>query len=1192
MYIKESFHSSKKQLYFLKNHREMNASLSLHILLLFKPPFLLTLLLCFFTNESNSTVSADQISLLAFKSEIKHDPFRVFNSWNESTPFCRWRGVVCGRLHPERVTAINLNSFSLSGSISPSITNLTFLQSISLASNRLTGQIPREIGNLHRLEFLNMSLNSISGAIPTTFGNISSLKVIDLRSNRLTGEIPPTLTYLSVLQVLNLRSNMIGGNIPSNLTNCRDLRVLSLRSNFFVGKIPLEFGYLTKLTQLTLGYNNLTGPIPSSLGELSNLEYLDLPYNYLTGSIPRSLGNLTSLIWLDLSFNNIYGSIPSSLGNLATILTLQLTKNRLEGTIPSSFGNLSFVQGLGLASNSLHGEIPQSLGKLSSLIDLDCSGNLLSGQIPTIIGQLSSLELLNLGYNNLTGKIPDSIYNLTNLATLILGSNLLEGTLRADMGDKFPYLEMLRIFSTPIEGPIPASLSNASLLGDIELMGNSFSGSIPSIFGNMLNLYYLDISYNNLEARNPEDWDFMVSLVNCTGLQNFDIGYNLLGGMMPDSLVNLSRSLNYLALGNNLIQGSIPSGIGNLVNLTYLDMSNNLLVGVIPVGIGNLLILQTLDLSENSISGEIPSSIKNLTKMNRLYLSSNNLEGTIPESFGNMLNLELMNLSNNKLIGSIPKEVARRSSLSNFLDLSYNQFNGTVPSEIGSLKNLQELRLSSNRLSGVIPKALGECEILESLYLEMNSFEGIIPSSFSNLRGLQELDLSNNILSGQIPSFLEELPYLNYLNFSFNNFEGEVPKNGVFSNSSEISLRGNTELCGGISELHLPKCVSSATKKKGISNDIRIILVTIGGILVLLILLFIFLACYYSKKRKTKQLSALSFKHEYSLVSYDELFRTTNGFSPMNLIGGGTFGSVYKGVMNLDIKRNEVAVKVFNLDQYGALKSFFSECEALRTIRHRNLVKILTSCSSIDHSGEEFKALVFEYMPNGSLDEWLHHDPSNDYPFKRLSLKQRLNIAIDIASALEYLHNGQGDSPIVHCDLKPSNVLLDDDLVAHVGDFGLAKFLIEDHDESLRTSTSTATFKGSIGYVPPEYGMSGKVSIFGDIYSYGILLLEMVTGKRPTGEGFIEGQNLHAYVQAAFPEQTMDIIDINMVILTDECASTSGDNKNGKCMSENTVKCLVLLIECGLSCSNESPKERPEIQIVLKNLFRAREMLA
>ncbi|XXG45232.1 hypothetical protein AAC387_Pa02g0364 [Persea americana] len=302
-----------------------------------------------------------------------------------------------------------------------------------------------------------------------------------------------------------------------------------------------------------------------------------------------------------------------------------------------------------------------------------------------------------------------------------------------------------------------------------------------------------------------------------------------------------------------------------------------------------------------------------------------------------------------------------------------------------------------------------------------------------------------------------------------------------------------------------------------------------------------------------------------------------------NLIGVGSYGFVYKGSLDsigkaiykgfLDRIGNTVAVKVLNLQRGGASKSYIAECKALRNVRHRNLLKIHTVCSSIDSKGDDFKALVLDYMANGSLDQWLHPCIGEQHQSKNLSLIQRLNIAVDVASALNYLHNSC-EKPIVHCDLKPSNILLDEDMNAHVGDFGLARFLSEATSSCSENHTNSHSIKGTIGYVAPEYGMGGEVSTFGDIYSYGILLLEIFTGKKPTNEIFNESLSLHQFAKLALPERAMEIVDQSLLLVEFEGLNESQTRTNAKGRLE---MCLVSIISVGVACSMISIKDRMEI---------------
>ncbi|KAK4780246.1 hypothetical protein SAY87_016352 [Trapa incisa] len=692
----------------------------------------------------------------------------------------------------------------------------------------------------------------------------------------------------------------------------------------------------------------------------------------------------------------------------------------------------------------------------------------------------------------------------------------------------------------------------------------------------MGNLFRVNMAYNNLGGRDVDDLDFLCSLTNSTRLDVLAIGYNHFRGSIPQCISNLSMVLRIFALDGNEISGTLPNGIGNLINLEVLTATRNNFTGVIPTEIGYLGKLGNLYLHVNEFSGQIPHSIGNLSMLTELILRNNNLEGTIPSSLSSCQNLLVLDLSKNRLSGTIPPEIMGISSLSNYVDLSYNNLTGGLPMEVGNWKNLGILDLENNRISGEIPSSLGDCIMLEQLHLKINHFEGSIPPALSSLKGLEVLDLSNNSMSGEIPDFLEKLN-LTTLGLEFNDFEGALPTGGVFTNASATFITGNKNLCGGLPEFRLPRCNSKEPRREKTKHSTRV--VTICSISGLIGLLLVVMGTYTFHSRRDPQTVVSEFSRDGLLkVSYQALLKATNGFSSDYLIGSGSFGSVFRGV--LDLNQATVAVKVINLRRYGAVKSFIAECEALRKVRHRNLVKIITACSGTDYQGNDFKALVYEYMMNGSLNGWLHPinemNGEGEHAPRRLQLLQRVNIAIDVACALDYIHCNC-DTPIVHCDLKPSNVLLDDEMTACVGDFGLVRFLPEATKELVAELSSSIGIKGSLGYIAPEYGTGGEVSIQGDVYSYGILVLEMFTGKRPTDEIFTDGLNLHSFAKAALPEHVYEVVDPFLMkeFHDDELGGSSyvrASRQNNKL--RKIQGWLASIIRVGVVCSSEMPDDR------------------
>ncbi|KQJ81944.1 hypothetical protein BRADI_5g03980v3 [Brachypodium distachyon] len=309
--------------------------------------------------------------------------------------------------------------------------------------------------------------------------------------------------------------------------------------------------------------------------------------------------------------------------------------------------------------------------------------------------------------------------------------------------------------------------------------------------------------------------------------------------------------------------------------------------------------------------------------------------------------------------------------------------------------------------------------------------------------------------------------------------------------------------------------------------------------------------CFVANRKRREVHAFPSHKETLKKISYGDILKATNWFCSVHTISSTSTGSVYVGRFKSD--RSLVAIKVFNLNEPGGYDSYFIECEVIRSTRHRNIMRPVTLCSTLDSQNQEFKALIFKFMVNGSLE--------------------RICIATDVASALDYVHN-QLTPQLIHCDLKPNNILLDDDMTARLGDFGSAKFLLP----GLLTRKSLVDIGGTIGHIAPEYGIGCKLSVGGDVYSFGVLLLELLTGKRPTDDMFVDGLSLHMFSESMFPDRVAEILDPHMA-----------HEEHQWCTEVWMQRYIIPLVALGLSCSMDSPKDRPGMQYVCAKLSAIRD---
>lgn len=755
---------------------------------------------------------------------------------------------------------------------------------------------------------------------------------------------------------------------------------------------------------------------------------------------------------------------------------------------------------------NLIGAIPESFANLSSLELLDLSFNFLTGNIPNGLFALRNLQFLYLYHNGLSGEIPVLPRSVRgfSLNEIDLAMNNLTGSIPEFFG-MLENLTILHLFSNQLTGEIPKSLGLNPTLTDFKVFGNKLNGTLPPEFG--------------LHSK----------------IVSFEVANNQLSGGLPQHLCDGGVLKGVIAFSNNL-SGELPQWMGNCGSLRTVQLYNNSFSGELPWGLWDLENLTTLMLSNNSFSGEFPSELA--WNLSRLEIRNNLFSGKI---FSSAVNLVVFDARNNMLSGEIPRALTGLSRL-NTLMLDENQLYGKLPSEIISWGSLNTLSLSRNKLFGNIPETL--CDLRDLVYLDLaeNNISGEIPPKLGTLR-LVFLNLSSNKLSGSVPDEFNNLAY-------------------------ESSFLNNPDLCAYNPSLNLSSCLTekSATPQTKNSNSSKYLVLIL--VLIIIVLLASAFLVFYKVRKNCGEKHCGGDLSTWKLTSFQRLnFTEFNLFSSLteeNLIGSGGFGKVYRVASGRP--GEYVAVKKIwnsmNLDE-RLEREFMAEVEILGRIRHSNVVKLLCCFSS-----ENSKLLVYEYMENQSLDKWLHgrnrvsanglSSPSKNCLL--LKWPTRLRIAVGAAQGLCYMHH-DCSPPIIHRDVKSSNILMDSEFRASIADFGLARMLVKPGEP--RTMSNIA---GSLGYIPPEYAYTTKIDEKADVYSFGVVLLELVTGKEP----YSGGQHATNLVDWAWQHYREG-----------KCLTDASDEE---IIETSYVEEMITVFKLGLGCTSRLPSNRPSMKEILQVL--------
>ncbi|KAL4554559.1 hypothetical protein LXL04_037153 [Taraxacum kok-saghyz] len=801
---------------------------------------------------------------------------------------------------------------------------------------------------------------------------------------------------------------------------------------------------------------DVSGTIPEGLWTLFNLTILNLGQNYLTGPLSPSIGNLIRMEYLTISFNALSGQFPPEIGQLTDLRLLAFGTNNFDGSLPSEIGNLRKLKHLYFGSSGVGGYIPSTFANLQNLQRVGASDNGLKGRIPDFIGSWSQLQSLNLQGNSFEGSIPLSFSRLISLERLRI-SGLSNGTL-----DFIKDLKSLRI---------------------LFLRSNRLSGSIPNEIGEFTNLTQLDLSFNNLS------------------------------GPIPTGLFNLSR-MYYLSLGNNSLTGTLPTGtLPKAMNttLSYIDLSYNLLSGTLPSwALDPTLQLNILannfTLSNSGLSclqrgfpcgrGSPRYTIfgincggPQMTSSNRIVHEQDN-EPLGPSTY--YLTPErrwaVSNVGNPVRLSNTTDIESTKRQFTNTLASTLRQFTNTIDSGL-----FQTARLSSGSLryyglgleNGNYTVKLQFAElVIEDGPTRRSLGRRVFDIYIQGNQVFQDFDIKRAAGGASFSPLTREVTVEvlnNYLEIHLL-WSGKgtccIPDQGTYGPLiSAVSATPN----------FIPTVNNNPPSNNKKNNTVLIVEILVP---IVVVSFLTYLAMYILRRRRKRRDISGKYDQEFLGIEarpytfcYEDLRDATDDFRPANKLGQGGFGPVYKGTLD---DGRVVAVKQLSVASHQGKSQFVAEIATISAVQHRNLVKLYGCCIY----GER-RLLVYEYLENKSLDQALFG--SNTLS---LTWSTRFDICLGIARGLAYLHE-ESRVRIIHRDVKSSNILLDSNMNPKISDFGLAKLY---DDKNTHLSTRVA---GTFGYLAPEYAMRGHLTEKADVFGFGVVALEIISG-RPNCDSSLE----------------------------------------------------------------------------------------